>query len=56
MCIRDSLWIEGCFCFFVYGNPMLENVYKKIPAISADIKAKEKSPNANCVQAQPGLC
>ena len=57
---------------------MLENVYKKIPAISADIKAKEKpglglrcekdsaanacifiqtkekSPNANCVQTQPG--
>ena len=25
--------------FFVYGNPMLGNVYKKIPAISVDIKA-----------------
>lgn len=39
---KTALWIEGCFCFFVYGNPMLGNVYKKIPAISADIKAKEK--------------
>ena len=28
--------------FFVYGNPMLGNVYKKIPAISVDIKVKAK--------------